>query len=280
MKPSTLVSRSWWKTTILVIAAVAVMVRLGIWQLDRLEQRRAFNTRVLDQQAEPALELNEPSSQDPHLPEMEYRQVLVRGEYDPAHQVVLRNQAWENEFGVHVLTPLKIEGSDQSVLVNRGWVPYDDFQEGNLSQYDETGTVLVKGIIRAGETRPQIGGRADPIPAPGEPPLLAWNVANVAAIAAQTPYSLLPIYIQQAPDESWTRLPYRSLPDLELTEGPHMGYALQWFMFAALLAFGYPFYIRREEKSTQKSREVPGTLQTGSGSLPKTLSEINHGGKR
>jgi surfeit locus 1 family protein len=261
MKLNTLLSRSWWKTTLLVIAAVAVMVRLGIWQLDRLEQRRAFNARVLEQQAQPVLNLSGPAIGDQGLEEMEYRQVVVRGVYDPAHQVVLRNQVWGNELGVHLLTPLKIEGSDQSVLVNRGWAPFEDLQNGTLAQYDESGTVIVKGIIRAPQTRPQIGGRADAIPEPGDPPLLAWNVANVSAIGAQTPYSLLPVYVQQAPDEAWTRLPHRSLPELELTEGPHFGYAMQWFIFAAILAAGYPIYVRREEISSTRRQNKSKNMQ-------------------
>ena len=279
MNPSILLSRSWWKTTLIVVTAVVVMVRLGIWQLDRLEQRRSFNARVLEQQAQALLELSGPALQDTHLEDMEYRQVVVTGEYDHAHEVVLRNQVWENELGVHVLTPLKIEDSDQTVLVNRGWIPFEDFQNHDLGKYAEPGRVLVKGIIRAPQTRPQIGGRADPIPQRGDPPLLAWNVANVAAIAAQTPYPLLLVYIQQAPDQNWTRMPYRSLPELELTEGPHMGYALQWFIFATILGVGYPVYIRREEKTSAKSRNHPGYVQPAAQPLPATQPKSNDGGK-
>ena len=54
MKLERMVSRQWWKTTLLVLAAVLVMVRLGIWQLDRLAQRKAFNARVGAQLTEPA----------------------------------------------------------------------------------------------------------------------------------------------------------------------------------------------------------------------------------
>jgi hypothetical protein len=42
-------------------------------------------------------------------------------------------------------------------------------------------------------------------------------------------------------------MPYRALPELDLTEGPHLGYAVQWFIFASLLGVGYPIYVRREE---------------------------------
>jgi surfeit locus 1 family protein len=243
-----LFSRRWLLSTLLVIPAVLVMVRLGIWQLDRLDQRRAFNTRVQVQQAQPALVLDAHTASE-DLTGMEYRQVVVRGVYDFSAQVGLVNQAWENEIGVHLLTPLRIEGSDRYVLVNRGWVPSPGFKYDDWDQYGEPGVVEVRGILRASQDKPDFGRRADPIPAAGEPPLRAWSFANVAAIGGQLSYQLLPVYIQQAPDPVWTSLPYRTQSSLDLTEGPHMGYALQWFAFASILACGYPWFIYRRERA-------------------------------
>ena len=244
-----MLSLQWLVTTLLVIAAVGVMARLGIWQLDRLEQRRAFNARVQAQLDQPRLVLDSAvlASGDlaKQLPGMEYRSVSVTGVYDHAHQVALRNQAWNGRLGVHLLTPLYIQDCDQVVLVDRGWVPYEDFTAGLLAKYDEPGVVHVEGVIRASNTRPVFGGRADPTPAPGIR-LEAFYLANVDLIAQQLPYPLLPVYIQQSPDPAWEEPPQRSAPDLELTEGPHLGYAVQWFTFAAILAFGYPFFVRRE----------------------------------
>jgi surfeit locus 1 family protein len=241
-----LFSRRWILATLLVIAAAAVMVRLGIWQLDRLDLRRAFNARVQAQMSQPQLELaGDALSAD--LASMEYRSVSVRGQYDFSRQVALRNQAWDNQAGVRLLTPLKIEGSDNYMLVERGWVPGIESTPEEWRQYDEPGIVEVRGIIRRSQSKPDFGRRADLLPAPGEEPLRLWHFANVEGIASQLPYPLLPVYIQQAPDLSWMALPYRSLPELELTEGPHMGYALQWFSFAALLLAGYPFFVRKRE---------------------------------
>lgn len=259
MKLDLLLNRTWWKTTLLVIAAVAVMVRLGIWQLDRLQQRRAFNARVQTQIDQPVLELNrivEPNALDQDLSSMEYRDVEVTGEYDPSGEVVLRNQVWENLLGVHLLTPLKIAGSDQTVLVNRGWVPFDDFTSGELSQYNESGVVKIQGVIRNPQTKPDVGGHADQVPTSGDEKLMAWNVVNVDGIESQLPYPLLPIYIQASPDPSWTALPYRSEVELDLTEGPHMGYAIQWFIFAAILGVGYPFYLRKETSQSPVGRRT------------------------
>jgi surfeit locus 1 family protein len=258
MKLNRLISHRWWKTSLLVIAAVIVMIRLDLWQLDRLDQRRAFNARVEEQLAQSALEISEENLRA-DLYNMEYREAIVLGEYDHDRQVVLRNQDWQGRLGVHLLTPLIVQGSDRAIMVNRGWIPYEDFEAGKLSQFDENGLVEVNGVIRRSQTKPRIGGRADQIPAEGEPPLQAWNWINVGGIAGQLPYELLPVYLQGSPEPSRNQMPYRTQLELDLNEGSHLGYAFQWFTFALILAIGYPIYVSREEKrlSTPTSKGKP-----------------------
>ncbi len=258
MKLNRLISHRWWKTSLLVIAAVIVMIRLGLWQLDRLDQRRAFNARVEEQLAQSALEISEENLRA-DLYNMEYREAIVLGEYDHDRQVVLRNQDWQGRLGVHLLTPLIVQGSDRAIMVNRGWIPYEDFEAGKLSKFDESGLVEVNGVIRRSQTKPRIGGRADQIPAEGEPPLQAWNWINVGGIAGQLPYELLPVYLQGSPEPSRNQMPYRTQLELDLNEGSHLGYAFQWFTFALILAIGYPIYVSREEKrlSTPTSKGKP-----------------------
>ena len=240
-------SRQWWWTTLLVFAAIGVMTRLGIWQLDRLEQRKSFNARVQTQLGQPPLMLkDEALSAD--LASMAYREVIVEGEYDHTQEVALRNQVWGSRLGIHLITPLRITDTDWVVLVDRGWVPVDVGTAGDWDVFTEPGMMAVRGIIRASQIRPDIGGRTDPTPLPGEK-LLVWNMVNLERIDEQISYSLLPVYIQQAPDSPFSEgesLPYRSLPNLELMDGPHLGYAIQWFLFATVLGIGYPIYLHRE----------------------------------
>jgi surfeit locus 1 family protein len=254
-----LFNRRWFLATLLVVIGVGINIRLGIWQLDRLEKRRAFNARVLAQVNQPELDL-QGAGLEQDLTNMEYRMVVVTGEYDPTYEVALRNQSWGNQIGVHLLTPLHITGSDQYILIDRGWVPDTDFIYDGWGEYAEQGPVTVHGIIRASQSKPDYGRRADPTPAPGGVPLKAWYFANVEQIAKQVPYRLLPVYVQQAPEPAWTGLPHRTQPDLEITEGPHMSYAIQWFTFAAILGIGYPFFVRRQER---RLTNPPSTSQEG-----------------
>ena len=70
-----MVSRGWLFTTLLVLAGTAVCARLGIWQLDRLDQRRAFNTQVETMRAADMLDLNLELPLD--IDSMEWRSVVV-----------------------------------------------------------------------------------------------------------------------------------------------------------------------------------------------------------
>ncbi|OGO27478.1 MAG: hypothetical protein A2Z16_17210 [Chloroflexi bacterium RBG_16_54_18] len=242
-----MLSRRWILTTVLVICATGVLVRLGIWQLDRLESRRSFNARVQIQVEAAPLDLDQ-EGVEPDLAEMEYRKVKVSGTYDHSKQIALRNQYWGNQWGVHLVTPLQLSGSDQIILVDRGWIPAEEYQSGDWSEFDEPGVVTVAGILRRSQEKADFGSRSDPPVQAEDFPMTAWNFVNIERLSVVMSSSLLRAYIQQAPEPSWTSLPYRYQPTLDLTEGPHFGYALQWFTFAAILGIGYPFFIQRQER--------------------------------
>jgi len=240
-------NRQWWLATLLVLLGTALCVRLGIWQLDRLQQRRAFNAQFESARTLPLLDLNKEGADS--INSMEWRPVQVSGEYDFENQVALRNQYNGNQYGYHLLTPLLFDG--KAVLVDRGWIPADgNSMPADWRKYDETGVVAVKGQIRLGQTKPAFGGVADALPADGSG-LALWNNANVEEIVQQLPYPALTVYIQPDADVADTVPPIPYQPVVDLTEGPHLGYALQWFTFATILFVGYPFYLQKQEKSSQ-----------------------------
>jgi surfeit locus 1 family protein len=240
--------RKWLLATLLVVAGAALCVRLGIWQLDRLDQRRAFNHQVESMRAMPALDLNQQVPED--ISKMEWRAVTVQGKYDFANQIALRNQYNGSEYGYHLLTPLLIDASsrpDQAILVDRGWIPADgNSTPQDWQKYNEPGEVTVAGQLRLGQTKPRFGGVADVIPAEGTT-LQIWNNADIGHIVKQLPYAALPVYVQPEADANDSTPPIPTQPTLDLSEGPHFGYALQWFTFATILLVGYPFYLRKQE---------------------------------
>jgi surfeit locus 1 family protein len=233
-------SRAWRLTTVLVLLGTAVCIRLGIWQLDRLEQRREFNAQVMSMQAAPILDLNKELPVD--ISSMEWRAVTVTGDYDFENQIALRNRYHETRYGYHLVTPLLFNGA--AVLVDRGWIPAD----ADWRDFDEPGTVTMTGQIRLGQGKPAIGGVADALPEDGNL-LKVWNNLDVERISAQFPYPILEVYIQPDAGGGDVTPPIAYQPEIELTEGSHFGYAFQWFTFAVILFVGYPFYLRKQDQN-------------------------------
>jgi len=233
-------SRAWVVATLLVLGGTAFCIRMGVWQLDRLEQRRAFNAQVVTMRAEKMLDLTR--SVPANISTMEWRAVTVTGEYDFEHQVTLRNQFNGDQYGYHLITPLRFPGG--AVLVNRGFIPADqNSTPADWRKYDETGQVTITGQIRLGQEKPAFGGVADADVAH----LDVWNNFDVNRISAQIPYPILSVFVQPNEIEGDNIPPISFQPEIELTEGPHFGYALQWFSFATILFFGYPFYLRKQQ---------------------------------
>src|SRR5258706_173795 len=177
---------------------------------------------------------------------MEWRAVKVKRKFDFGNQVALRNQYNDDrEYGYHLITPLLFDRG--AVLVDRGWIP----AEGNTlpadwRKYDEVGQLTITGQIRLGGSKPVYGGVADPELSPGRTRLDLWNNLDLVRISEQIPYPILPICIQPNMDKNDAQPPIVYQPALDLTEGPHLGYALQWFSFATILFVGYLFYLRKQ----------------------------------
>jgi surfeit locus 1 family protein len=249
-----LFSRRWLPATLLVLVAMAVMARLGVWQLDRLEQRRALNAQLTAVLNAPPLDLTSATLPD-DISALRNRQVMARGEYDFARQMILLVQNWQGRAGVHLITPLRLAGSETAVLVDRGWIPNAESAEDVARQYDEAGEQIVTGVV--GLT--QALRRPATTAAPGVWQR-DWYRVDIAAIQAQLPYPILPFYIQQTPAPGGDTIPpLRSEPEIDLSEGPHLGYALQWFTFSLIVGVGYLYFVRKERQGTQ----IIGALLAG-----------------
>lgn len=244
--PQQLVSPRWRWITLAALGLVAVFIRLGMWQLDRLEERRTENALIASRITNPPVQLTGvPLDIDAN----EYRRVTVRGTYDHSQEVVLRNRSRNGVPGVDIITPLRITGSEQSVLVNRGWVPLLQYEQAAMQQFVVPGEANIEGIVRKTQPRRSSLGAEDKVPVDGM--LRSWFRVDIERISDQVPYPLLPFFVEQLPREGAPDLPFPQ-PNTELSEGSHMSYAIQWFSFALILVCGYAALVAT--RSSDRSR--------------------------
>ncbi|MCP4428555.1 MAG: SURF1 family protein [Chloroflexi bacterium] len=242
----TFFSRQFILATAAVIAGMIFLARLGFWQLDRLEQRRVGNAQlqaVLDSQ--PLDLANESLPED--LISLKNREVVAQGAFDFDYQGFVKLQTYQGRSGVHLLAPLLLDGGETAVLVNRGWVPEAD----SYVAYDEPGPITIEGYIGLTQTlnrdrRETLVLSEAEVAAPTE---LAWYRVDIAAIQTQMPYDLLPMYINQSPAADQTQPPFRSRREVDLSEGSHLGYAIQWFLFSAILGVMYVAYVYKDSRN-------------------------------
>jgi surfeit locus 1 family protein len=256
-----------WTLLVAAIAVAAVCVRLGVWQLDRLEGRRAFNEAVEAGLARPRVEIDAALDEaGGDASRLSYRPVQATGRYDAAHEVILYGRTLEGRAGNHVLTPLVI-GDGRAVLVDRGWVPFEEDSPplgGSLGA--PSGEIRVEGVLRPSDTQ---GEQPDPA---SVAPVSTVKAIDLAALDEQIPFALLPQYLQlsfQNPPQP-DGLP-AAAPLPELSEGPHLGYAVQWFAFAITALVGYALLLRRDRRDaaadtpTRRQPPAPRDVATDGG---------------
>jgi len=226
---------------VLALSVAAACLRLGFWQLDRLAERRAHNALIRQRLALPALELSEVEWAEADLA---YRNAEGAGRWDPAHEFVLINRARGGVPGAHLVTPLQIEAGSVAILVDRGWVPQEAAGEEGREAYETQGLVHVRGVLKPAQQEPSWAFLADPTPVPGGPPRTGWRVLHIPWIQRQIPYPLAPYYLELTVPPSEGLQPEPDT-EIDLSEGPHLGYAIQWFLFSGIALGGGTVWVRR-----------------------------------
>jgi surfeit locus 1 family protein len=250
MRPS--IWPAWLRAVFLAAIPVVFfgMLALGVWQLNRLQERRARNAEIAARLAEPTAPVA-PALFAGDLAALDYRPAEARGTFDPAQEIVWRNQPRSGAPGVHVITPLRLAGSDAAVLVDRGWLPYTQAEPSARAAYPApAGETLIAGVLRRPVPRTADFLPADPVLSPDLPRVDAWFWLDIEQIQAQVPYPLLPMLLVQTSGADAYQLPLAEFtPDL--SDGPHLSYAIQWFAFAAIALFGPLLYWQHSRRSSR-----------------------------
>lgn len=199
--------------TLVALPMLAVLLALGIWQLDRLAWKTDLLARIDGAEAAAPTPLIDP-------PEP-WTRVVATGRFDHSREAQLGIEVRGNVLGTHLVVPLLREGRPP-LLVDRGWVPLDR----GAARTRPEGEQRVVGYIRPGE-------RAGWFAASDDPASRRFYTADPAAIgavlgiAAPAPYLLVALGEQRD-----FPLPGRAMPR---PPNNHLGYAITWFGLALSL---------------------------------------------
>ncbi len=201
----------------------AVCIRLGVWQLERLDQRRNINTLAEARLSLPVIEL--PTEHDSDS--LRYRKALADGVFDFEREIVVVARSRSGVPAVHVVTPLRFHGGG-AVLVERGIALSPDARTVDLNALAESDTARVTGVLVSLE-----GGDSG---SPGWPRYVRG--VNPTELQHVYPYPLFPLVLRRTVKSSGAPADLTPVPLPELTNGPHLSYAVQWFSFAVIAIVG------------------------------------------
>ena len=218
------------------VIGIAIGIALGNWQLGRAAQKRELKERVEAQAAQPPINVG---AVELHAADVDLRRVEARGTFDSAHAIFVDNRIRRGVPGFHVVTPLRIEGGDQHVLVNRGWVSWTSERARLPEVRTPEGIVTVTGLAtvpgkRTFELSEEVmEGRV-------------WQNLTVERYRKAFPsIRIQPFVIRQQNELGDGLMREWDPPDFGIDK--HYGYAFQWFALAATLLIFYAFtrYRRR-----------------------------------
>jgi surfeit locus 1 family protein len=211
--------------TLISLLLIILCLWAAQWQYHRGVDRHARNTVIEERIAKSALELTR-VEQD--LANYEWQSVTTSGLFDSEKQILLRNRYNEGKYGYEVLTLFTADDS-RSFWVDRGWV-----EAGKTATTPPVVTALptervsIAGRLRLDSSLPR--GSFFALPGKGQ--------GLVSELNAQSQLDTEKFYIDllSGSDKSLTPEVPAQLP--ELSDGPHMAYALQWIFFGGLVIYG------------------------------------------
>jgi surfeit locus 1 family protein len=218
--------------SLVVLTAAAVCVRLGFWQISRWHEKRALNAGQRSALARPPLMIRSVSVS---LDSSRGRRLEARGHFDESRQILLSGRAHDGAPGVHVVTPLVLSDGGSAVLVDRGWLYAQDAAFARTGDASEPGAQRVLGVgepLRRGAGGPPLRL----LPAEGAA-LYSARWLDLDSLTSRFPYALAPVVLRQLPGPGVPDKPLRQAPT-PANESMHLSYAIQWFLFAAIILGG------------------------------------------
>lgn len=210
-------SPRWIATHVLVLGVVVGMVALGLWQLRRLDERRDRNDLIEARVTLPAEPVAALVDGEPDVDELRFRAASASGAVEAVRTV---RTTQDGAPGYHVLRAVRVDG-DRGVVVLAGFLA----GEANPPSATDDAVAVDGFAVPIGRTSRPVRREAE-------------------RLAADTGLDLLPVLVQATTADP----PLTPVPRPEGGDGPHLSYAVQWFLFGTVVVVGYPFLLRRRAR--------------------------------
>ncbi len=220
--------------TLFTVPVLAVLIALGIWQLQRLEWKDALIAERQARSGAPPVSL--PAGiDDPE--ELAFVRVRVRGAFAHGDEMYLVARPLGGRPGLHVVTSLVLEDG-RALLVDRGWVPEARNDPATRTEGQLPGIVELEGLLRTGGWKGYTWLRPENLPAEN---VWFWVDPTAMAESAGLARPVADVYLDAGPAENPGGLPVGGRTPIELPND-HLGYAVTWFLLALALAVIYVVY--------------------------------------
>ncbi len=205
------------------LVAAGGCIALGNWQYAKFERKEAAQAQLDHRAADAPIALG---GMPVDAEALRARPVVVRGQFESGRQFLVDNRIHREQAGYHVVTPLRIEGSEMRVLVNRGWVPALARHSDVPAVATPAGTVELHGIaVVPGSRFFTLGDEASS----GWQPV--WQNLDLTRFTRLAGHPVQPVVLQLAADAPAGFV--RDWPRPDDRKERHLSYALQWYGFAA-----------------------------------------------
>ncbi|MDB9938543.1 SURF1 family protein [Candidatus Thioglobus sp.] len=224
--------------SILITATFAFLVSLGFWQLDRADEKRGIEASI-KQANTGSVEL---IRKEEGLQSKEYYDVRLQGKYLSDKQFIYDNQIVDQVSGYYVLTPYALEGQSKAILINRGFIPWngrrDKLADIVIGQETREIQVQISKPIKRMELKPSEVGIQFPVLIQS---IDLQDMADRAKVDFSSVIGLLDASASNGFIRKWE--PYTGSIE------KHIGYAVQWFLMALVLAIiGIRIAIKQRKK--------------------------------
>jgi len=211
--------------TLVALLLILLCLWAAQWQYHRGVDRHARNTLIIEQSLLPAVELGELTG---NIDSFEWRTISIQGVFDDKNQILLRNRYSEGVYGFEQLTLFVFD--QRKIWVDRGWIKAGSNATipPQLQQTSDE-SVRITGRLRLDSSLPQ-----------GKFFAVANNAQRdlVSQLDARKGIQTEDFYIDLISVSDTAMNPDVPVELPELSDGPHMAYALQWIFFAALVSYG------------------------------------------